>query len=191
MVIRADFLMKHICLTGMDAWESICKPRHPQSLAGWFLENGITNVEIEKCFNNWAKIAELDINDPQNLPKFISVAKNICIAREKELNNRFKDSTILYLNDRLYRELNKETTRIAEILFSEFDENSRIPGKKGNEGCKEFNYKPSEPIPLVITINRESGIPTKVFRNVMEVAVGVDSKGNCIHFGEFTGGVAV
>ncbi|MEG3920836.1 hypothetical protein QUA07_17110 [Microcoleus sp. T3_A4] len=191
MVIRVDFLIKHICLTGMDAWESICNPRDSQSLAAWYSQNGLTNVQIEKCLDDWAKIAQLDINHPQNIKKFISVAQNLSDSREKELGNRFKYSTMLFLNDRLYRELNEETTIIADILFSDFGKaNSQIiPGK--NKDCREFDYKPSEPIPLAINISRKPGIPPEVFRNVMGVTVGVDSKGNCIHFGKLTGGVAV
>lgn len=192
MVIRVDFLIHHICLSGMDAWESICKPRGEGTFADWFSQNGYSDVEIDKHFETWANIAQFDINDSLNLQNLISVAQTHAEAREKYLGKGFKYSTMLFLNDRLYRELNEETSIIADILFSDFGKlNSKLCGNGTNPNCREFDYKPSEPIPLAINISRKPGIPPEVFRNVMGVTVGVNPKGDCIHFGKLTGGVAV
>lgn len=185
-MIRPDFFIKHICLTGMEAWKLICEPRGSDSFAGWLAKNGASDTEIDECLANWAKIARLDINDPQNLPKFISVAQNHANDRAKYLGKKkFKYSTMLFLNDRLCKELSMQVSNIADIRQRE-NEGKLRPDKR----LQEFNYQPSEDIPLVITASHKGGKP-QVLRNVTGVTVYIDFQGYCAHFDKLIGGIPV
>jgi hypothetical protein len=185
-MMRVDFFIKHICLTGMEAWKLVCEPRGSDSCAGWFAKNGLSDAEIDKCFANWAKIARLDINDPQNLPKFISIAQNHANDRAKYLGKKkFKYSTMLFLNDRLCKELSIQVSNRAAIRHRENEEKLR-PDKR----LQEFDYYPSEEIPLAITASHKGGKP-QVLRNVTGVSVSIDFQGYCSHFGKLIGGTPV
>jgi hypothetical protein len=159
MGIRVDFLIKHIRPADMDAWKAICEDKGVGSLAAWLLAKGISQGDIASAFNDWAKLALIDINDPQNLQIFTKAAKDISEARWNELYNT-DYSTILFLNEPLLKQLSYESS------------------KRQNQ---KFDFNPYEYIPLAITINRLQQSPTAV-RNVNGVTVQVDAQGDCFHF---------
>lgn len=159
MGIRVDFLIKHIRPADMDAWSAICKDRGPQSLAAWLLAQGVSQNNIDNAFDDWAALALIDINDPQNLPVFIQAATDISQARWDQLYST-NYSTILFLNDPLLRQLSYESSQRSN---------------------QTFDFNPHEHIPLAITINRLQQPPVTV-RNVNGVTVMVDDSGDCFHF---------
>jgi hypothetical protein len=143
----------------MEAWEIICEDKGVGSLNAWLLAKGVSQNAINVAFNLWAALALIDINDSQNLQTFINAAKAISQTRWNELYNT-NYSTILFLNKPLLSELSYESSK---------------------EPNQEFDFDPSESIPLAVTINRLQQPPTAL-RNVSGVTVKADENGDCFHF---------
>lgn len=158
MGIRVDFLIKHVRPYGMDAWQAICQPRGPGSLAAWLLANGVDQADIDTAFNAWAALALLEIN-ADTLPQFIVAANTISQARWGELYNT-DYSTILFLNEPLLKELSYDSSLRPNQVF---------------------NFDPAEYIPLAITINR-LGQPPATVQGAYGATVQADANGNCFHF---------
>ena len=158
MGIRVDFLIKHVRPYGMDAWQAICKPQGPGSLAAWLIANGVSQANIGAAFNAWAAVALLEI-DATTLPQFVAAAQTISQARWDVLYNT-DYSTILFLNEPLLKQLS-------------YDSSQNIDHK--------FEFDPNEHIPLAVTINRLGLEPTTAL-NADGATVRADAQGNCFHF---------
>lgn len=157
MGIRVDFLIKHVRPYGMDAWAMVCTPG-PGSVSEWLLNNGLSQNTIDTAFNAWAQTANIAI-DNQSLPQFVRSAEMISRARWAELY-RTSDSTILFLNEPLLKELSFVSYK--------------------NAGA-DFEFSPAEHIPLAVTINRFGNQPV-VNRNVAGANLAADASGFCQHF---------
>jgi hypothetical protein len=169
----------------MDAWKLICEPRGSDSCAGWLAKNGASDAKIEKTFANWAEIAQFDINDPKDLIKFVTVAYTQAKERKEILNEKeTTPSTMLFFNAYLCQDLSIQTSKRAAIMSKENKEKLR-PDKRS----KDFDYLPSEKIPLAITIIK--GEKPKVFRDVTGITVSISFEGYCAHFKNLIGGIPV
>jgi hypothetical protein len=165
MGITVDFIIKHIRPADMDSWNLICGNQGPGSLADWLLNNGVSQIDINHAFNDWAALALLDIHDVGNRGAFVKAAEDVSNARWDELYTT-DYSSILFMN---------------APLLAQLDHDSSI---RPNQ---TFNFDPYEYIPLVVTINR-LGVPATVVENVTGMVVSVDANGNCCHFNQIING---
>jgi hypothetical protein len=159
MGIRVDFLIKHLRPADMDAWAAICKPRGQGSLNQWLLDSlAMSQQDIDAVFNDWAKLALLDINDPGNQAIFVKAAQEISQLRWASLYDT-NYSSIMFFTEPLLKEL----SYVASSQTGDFD------------------FDPSETIPLVVTINQLQQ-PPSVQRGVAGASLKADPQGNCYHF---------
>ena len=166
MGIAVDFLIKHVRPADMDAWELICKPRGPGSLNQWLLDSlAMSQQDVDAVFNDWAKLALVDIQDSKNWPVFARAAQEISVARWDVLYQT-KFSTILFLTGALCKEL------------------SFVSQKQAGH---QFDFEPYETIPLAVTIAK-NGSPPKVDSEVYGAELAADASGNCVHFSKLIQG---
>lgn len=157
MGILPEFVVKHVRPYDADAYDLISAPA-PGNLRTWLLGQGVEPHYVDAAFNFWWEISRLAYG---------------------QATQRYYTAAALVVSAARWHEL--YPTSRSSILFLTGDQLGDLSEASAANAGRDFDFRPSESIPVVVTIDFATG-QEEVRASVTGARLAADAGGNCCHF---------